>query len=749
MRGRTPLHRGRLELTWTDKDRALLPVGDGKYDYTFVDPTDWRISEIRLLHEVDRVEADTPPEYPETLPTPTHDNLLVTGDAMHVLDALAKIPAYADEYLGKVKLVYIDPPFNTGQTFANYEDNIEHSLWLTMLRDRLRQIKPLLTDDGSVWVHLDHVESHRCRAVLDEEFGPENFVGEVAWQKTTSPNNDTNRISVSHDVILVYRKTSQWRPNRLDRLASSNTSRYKSRDGDPIPWRDGDATAAGARSNDETSIYAIQHPVTGGLLYPPPGRHWAMNQAWMLQQLLAWAPYELRDICDEAKRGELRGLPANRARAGVQAIMLAVPLEEAAAMARDTHANHVWPDLVFLNLDQERIQRKKHLVDQGRVPETLWMLSDVGGTQRAKNQISALFPGERAFATPKPEELMQRVIRIATDPGDIVLDCFAGSGTTAAVAHKMGRRWVTSELRSETARTFAKPRLIKVVRGEDEGGISTVSERAADGPLPTGMRAHEAFVFQQSLRKVLGTTEDTLASDHLDGHELGGDQGDLDDATVTEPLEPLTIEVDKELAQIARRHERAGDGPLTADETKTLLALVRRLGGSVELDLTAMVKRNLNSRTRTKETKTRVWFGGGGFAHLEVGPSMFTEAAGMLLLANWATQTELSRVICAQLSVRYQPDGIFAGREGRTRYVVIDGMVGASTVEAIIDRLEERQVVEVWATQLEEGAIEVLRKLRPGSSLHAIPAAVLDSYRRKKTATSPFRQQAASEEGEG
>ncbi|WP_328328673.1 MULTISPECIES: site-specific DNA-methyltransferase [unclassified Streptomyces] len=199
----TPRHQGRLELTWTDKDKTLLSTGDGRYDYTFVDPTDYRVSEVRLLHEADRVEAPTPASRPAELPEPTTDNLLITGDAMHALDALAKIPAYSEKYAGKVKLVYIDPPFNTGQAFAQYEDNITHSIWLTLLRDRIRQIRPLLADDASVWVHLDHMESHRCRVVLDEELGENNFVAEVAWQKADSPRNDSKLLSTSQDTILV------------------------------------------------------------------------------------------------------------------------------------------------------------------------------------------------------------------------------------------------------------------------------------------------------------------------------------------------------------------------------------------------------------------------------------------------------------------------------------------------------------------------------------------------------------------
>lgn len=226
-------HAGRLELTWTDKEKTLLSTGDGQYDYTFVDPSDYRVSEVRLLHEVDRVEAPTPEGRPEGLPDPTGDNLLITGDAMHVLDALAKIPEYSEKYLGKIRLCYIDPPFNTEQTFDSYEDNIEHSIWLTMLRDRIKQIQPLLTKDGSIWVHLDDKEVHRCRAVLDEEMGPENFVAEVVWEKADSPNNSARYLSKDTDTILVYaRDKKSWRPNRLPRSAAFDVI-YTNPDNDP------------------------------------------------------------------------------------------------------------------------------------------------------------------------------------------------------------------------------------------------------------------------------------------------------------------------------------------------------------------------------------------------------------------------------------------------------------------------------------------------------------------------------------
>ncbi|MFT7841134.1 DNA methyltransferase [Saccharothrix sp. BKS2] len=662
-------YSGGLELTWTNKDKALLSTGDGKYDYTFVDRADYRVSEVRLLHEVERVDALASNGRPGGLPKPTTENLLITGDAMHVLDVLTKVPEYAERYLGKVKLVYIDPPFNTGQTFTNYDDNIEHSIWLTMLRDRLRQIKPLLSDDGSVWVHLDDAEVHRCRSVLDEELGAENFLAEVVWQRVTSPRNDSAGFSASHDSILVYRRTDRWAPNRLKRLASSNTSRYRSRDGDPVPWRDGDPTAPSAKTH-QGMVYAIQHPVTGGLMYPTPGRCWGMSQSWFLDQMNEYAKYELRDIGDAARRATVCGTTSDLVMSGVPAIMLAEPLEDAARAARARHEAGRWPELVFLDLDKERIQRKKHLADEGRVPETLWFAADVGGSLRGKNQVRDLFPDLHAFATPKPEELLQRVIHIGSNPGDIVLDCYGGSGTTAAVAHKMGRRWVTAELLPATVSTYTKPRLARVVNGDDLGGVTTSTERVADTDLPDDVSPEEAQEFNRLLSKIL-----------------------------------KGVEVDKSVVKALR------------------------------------------SATKTRSQTTTLWHGGGGFSHLEVGPSMFESIGDIVVLAEWAAQGDLARAMCAQLGVRYQPDGIFAAKRGQVRYVVLDGLVGQTTVAAILDQLPEEQIVEVWATQIDPDAEEALRKARKGSRLTKIPEAVLDTYRRRAAKTSPFKRGTQESEG--
>lgn len=663
-------HQGRLELTWTDKDKALLSTGDGKYDYTFVEPSDYRVSEVRLLHEVERVDASTPDERPADLPMPTTDNLLITGDAMHVLDALANIPQYADKYLRQVKLVYIDPPFNTGQAFAHYEDNIEHSIWLTMLRDRLRQIKPLLADDASVWVHLDDVEVHRCRAVMDEELD-DNFVAEVVWQKADGLRSDAKGLSISHDTLLVYAASKRWSPNRTPRTAAQN-ARFSSPDGDPNPWFDDNPTAPNAITH-QGMVYAIQHPITGALIYPTRGRCWWTEQSQVLAHMSGYAEYELRDIADEDKRAEVCGVQVNEVRRGVPALMLVHPLETSAKSAQAVYDHEVWPGIVLRSGGQGGLGRKSYIPSTGFVPDTWWANNQVGHNREAKAEIKALFPGQHPFATPKPERLLRRVIEVATNPGDIVLDCFAGSGTTGAVAHKMGRRWVTSELLSETVEMFTKPRLTKVVHGEDAGGVTNLTERVAvrHVGLPDGVSPAEALEFTRVLGRVSKTVE-----------------ANLDQVTV----------------------------------------------------------KALRDAVRTKGVTTALWHGGGGFTHLRVGPSMFEEVAGMVLLAEWATHSDLARAMCAQLRVRYRADGIFAGTSGRMKYVVLDGVVGEGTVASIVDQLPDGHTVEVWGTQVTDGAQEALRSARPGSRLEVIPDAVLDSYRRRAAKESPFRAHTRSGE---
>ncbi|MEV5161877.1 site-specific DNA-methyltransferase [Streptomyces sp. NPDC053728] len=427
-------------------------MGEGRYDYTFADPRDPRVQEVRLLHEVGRVEAETPENRPTDLPLPTTENLLITGDAMHVLDSLLKTPEWAAKYLGKVKLVYIDPPFNTGQAFDHYEDNIEHSIWLTMLRDRLRQIKPLLTEDGSVWVHLDDVEIHRCRAVMDEQFGSKGFVGTIVWQKRYS-RESRPAIGEVHDSILVYAKSVDRFKKVRNKIVRTGAKEYRNPNNDPRgPWRIVPMTAPGTRKNQ---MYEIAGP-DGRTWLPPKGRCWST----------------VRSGYDEL-------LAQDRIRFGISG-------DGAPGILR--------------YLDE----------DEGLTPWTWWPHEEVGHTDEAKKEIQALFGAEDAFDTPKPERLMRRIIEIATDPGDIVLDCFAGSGTTAAVAHKLGRHWVTCDLLSSTVDRFTKPRLTRIVDGKDDGGITCVETRVPtpEGELPEGMSPDQAVTFQRYLNKVLKNVPD-------------------------------------------------------------------------------------------------------------------------------------------------------------------------------------------------------------------------------------------------
>lgn len=288
----------RLQLTWHNKDKALIPTETGKYGYRWVEPSDPRYCETHTLVMDEYVQGEQAPktdghQYSEYADLePQTDNLLIHGESGDVLEALTRVPELAEKYVGNVKLVYIDPPFNTAQTFDSYEDNLEHSIWLTMMRDRLLHLKRLLSDDGSIWVHLDDKEDHRMRVLLDEVFGAGNFVTEVIWQKADSPRNDAKFFSSDHDTIIVYAKSEAFKVNGLPRTAADN-ARFTNPDDDPNgPWWDGDPTANDARFH-QGMVYAIQQPITGELIYPARARHWAFDQNKILEIMNGWAPYKL------------------------------------------------------------------------------------------------------------------------------------------------------------------------------------------------------------------------------------------------------------------------------------------------------------------------------------------------------------------------------------------------------------------------------------------------------------------------
>lgn len=443
--------KGRLELTWKGKDLALIPAEHGKYDYSWVDPSDPRACEVKSIECLERVGA------PDGR-TGSDENLLIQGDSGDALRALGKIPEWSAKYTGKVKLVYIDPPFNTEQTFEHYADQLEHSVWLTMMRDRIRDIQPLMSDDASIWVHLDDAEVHRMRLLLDEEFGPENFVATILWQRVDNPSSRTSgKIVPSHDFILVYSRSQAFTPNR--RLVGELPPHYDKRDEEGRPYCSRSLRKAGtaALRTDRPSMWFPITSPTGDEVWPirsdgTEGRwQWGEAKVERDYDLLEWLP---------SPRGQLEPF-----------IRIYPPDEYTAPF-------HTW-----------------------------WPYAEVDSNRISKMEIKALVPGITPFSTPKPERLLERIISIGSDPGDIVLDCFGGSGTTAAVAHKMGRRWVTVELQQSTVDAFLKPRLTKVVEGQDPGGITTKTERVAVGDLPEGITVEEAQRFTSLLGKVAKSIE--------------------------------------------------------------------------------------------------------------------------------------------------------------------------------------------------------------------------------------------------
>ncbi|GAA3284851.1 site-specific DNA-methyltransferase [Paenarthrobacter aurescens] len=482
---------GRLELTWWNKDRALIPAETGKYSYTWVDRADPRACQTHYLideeHVGDRSDGGV------------HDNLLVRGESGDVLEALTRVPELAERYVRKVKCVYIDPPFNTEKSFSHYEDNLEHSVWLTMMRDRLTMLRTLLSDDGSIWVHLNYDENHRMRCLLDEVFGADKFAAEVVWQKSDSPRRGTG-FSTDQDVILVYGKTAAFAPKRSERTDEDN-ERFTNPDNDPDgPWWDDNPTANHGDGKGGM-CYAIQNPITGELVRPGTSASWRYSQDRILASLNEWAPYRKENLHDAEYRAKHEGVPPEKTSDDVYALVLDVPLEEARIKVEERRAAGSWPEIIIRQ--GGTLGRKAYIPLQGSNPRTWWTNEEVGHNREAKAEVKALFPGEPAFPTPKPERLLARIIRVATEPGEIVLDCFGGSGTTASVAHKLGRRWVTCELLDSTVEKHIRPRLEKVIAGTDMGGATILETHTKEVPLPGNTTLKEARSFNLVLGRLL------------------------------------------------------------------------------------------------------------------------------------------------------------------------------------------------------------------------------------------------------
>ena len=338
------------------------------------------------------------------------DNMLIHGDNLLALKALEQ------DYAGRVKCIYIDPPYNTGNAFEHYDDGLEHSIWLSLMRERLELLKNLLSDDGSIWISIDADESHYLKVLCDEIFGRSNFVDEVIWQRSYAPINLKKTLSRSHDAILVYAKSKDddFELNKLPRTENAN-SLYKNPDNDPRGAWQSDNLTVGPVVQEK--LYTIISP-SGKKFTPPNGRCWLFTK------------------------------------------------ERFSEMLED---NRIWFGKDGNN--SPRLKRFLSEVKDGITSMTLWLRDEVGDNQEAKREIKALFKDISVFDTPKPERLIERILTLGSNPGDLVLDSFLGSGTTAAVAHKMGRRWIGIEL-GEHCDTHCVPRLKKVIDGEDAGGIT-------------------------------------------------------------------------------------------------------------------------------------------------------------------------------------------------------------------------------------------------------------------------------------
>lgn len=392
------------------------------------------------------------------------DNLLVHGDNLEALKAL--LPFLA----GQVKCIYIDPPYNTGSAFGHYDDNLEHSEWLNIMYPRLQLLRDFLSEDGSIWISIDDREGAYLRVICDEIFGRQNFVSDIAWQRTYSTRNDAKGIVNEVEHILVYARREDWQPNKMPRTEEMD-KKYKNPDNDPRGlWRPDNAYAPGAASH-QGMVYAIQHPLTGQFLYPTNGRCWTFGQNDILEIMNKWCPYELKDIGDDKKRAEICGVSVEDVRKNVLSVVLKLPLNQSKEIAQRVQDEGPWPRFYFSKNGYGGIARKTYRENLGGVPPTnFFPHKEVGQTDEAKKEVLKVFDGQSPFATPKPERLIQRILTIASNPGDLVMDSFLGSGTTAAVAQKMGRRWVGIEM-GDHAKTHCALRLKKVVDGE-QGGIS-------------------------------------------------------------------------------------------------------------------------------------------------------------------------------------------------------------------------------------------------------------------------------------
>jgi adenine-specific DNA-methyltransferase len=351
-----------------------------------------------------------------------HPNLLVHGDCLDAMAAVRGDPAYD----GAVRLAYVDPPFNTGEHFADFHDAMDRSAWRDAMAERLGAAWALLRPDGTLWVHCDDSEQAALRVLMDDLFGRRSFVATVVWQRRYSREN-RRAFSTAHDYLHVFAPAGhEWKHHRNRLPRNDRPGTWRNGDGDPRGhWSTVSLVAQGGHGTKD-QFYAIALP-SGRVVEPPPGSCWRVTR------------------------------------------------ERFAALERD--------GLIWCGPDGDNVPRRKvfRADARGLVPSTWWTHREAGHNAEANAELRRLFPGARPFATPKPERLMARIVAIASDPGDLVLDPFLGSGTTAAVAHKAERRWIGVESSARTLEQYAEPRLRAVIEARDPGGVTAALEWAGGG----------------------------------------------------------------------------------------------------------------------------------------------------------------------------------------------------------------------------------------------------------------------------
>ena len=421
--------------------------GDEAYEFT------WVGKKAAIVEANKPIRKTLRPCIEESKNWDSTENLYIEGDNLEVLKLLQ------ESYLGKVKMIYIDPPYNTGNDFIYADDFMRsqeeeneqmgmfdedenrlfkntdtngrfHSDWCSMIYSRLMLARNLLTEDGVIFISIDDRECDNLIKICDEVFGESSFVGNISWQKTYSPRNDSKGIPAEKECIIVYGKRTGWTPKKLSRTEEMD-SKYKNPDNDVMPWTSDNPCAPGAKTH-QGMVYAIQHPFTGELLYPATSACWRYEQQTMLSYMNGWCEYELKLLDDAEKRAQICGIDTKDVRQDVQAIVLKHDLKQSRADAEKVLLRGQWPRFYFTKNGLGGIRRKTYLDNvEGRMVTNFWKYTDVGHTDEAKKELKALFDGEIPFDTPKPTRLIQRMIQISTDSRDIVMDFFSGTATTA------------------------------------------------------------------------------------------------------------------------------------------------------------------------------------------------------------------------------------------------------------------------------------------------------------------------------